>query len=186
MTDESRPTVFQGLNVLDLSRGFAGALATMVMADNGAAVVRVEQAGAPDPLAALPGYHQWHRGKERIEIDLRGAADLARAVQLAREADVLVETFPPGTTERLGLDYESLSQDNPGLVHCSITGFGERGRYGGYKHHEGVVAAVAGRMREFGRMFGVEFPEEFEQLHRWHDAFLTRPSATWNPDPDAT
>lgn len=158
MTDETRPTVFQGLNVLDLSRGFAGALATMVMADNGAAVVRVERAGAADPLAALPGYHQWHRGKERIELDLREEAGLARAVQLAHEADVLVETLPPGTAEALGLDYATLSAKNPGLVHCSITGFGERGRYAGYKDHEGVVAAVAGRMREFGRMFGVDRP----------------------------
>ena len=158
MTTDTRPTVFQGLNVLDLSRGFAGALATMVMADNGAAVVRVEQAGAPDPLAGLPGYHQWRRGKERIDLDLRDAAGLARAVQLAGEADVLVETFPPGTAERLGLDYETLSADNPGLVHCSITGFGDRGRYAGYKDHEGVVAAAAGRMREFGRMFGVDRP----------------------------
>ena len=158
MTGDARPTVFQGLNVLDLSRGFAGALATMVMADNGAAVVRVEQAGAPDPLAALPGYHQWHRGKERSELDLRDAAGLARAVQLASEADVLVETFLPGKAERLGLGYESLSAENPGLVHCSITGFGERGRYAGYKDHEGVVAAAAGRMREFGRMFGVDRP----------------------------
>lgn len=158
MTGDTRPTVFQGLNVLDLSRGFAGALATMVMADNGAAVVRVEQAGAPDPLAALPGYHQWHRGKERMELDLLDKAGLARAVQLGHEADVLVETFPPGTAEALGLDYAALSAENLGLVHCSITGFGERGRYAGYKDHEGVVAAAAGRMREFGRMFGVDRP----------------------------
>ena len=130
----------------------------MVMADNGGAVVRVEQAGASDPLAALPGHHQWHRGKERIELDLGDAAGLARAVQLAREADVLVETFPPGAAERLGLGYETLSAENPGLVYCSITGFGERGRYAGYKDHEGVVAAAAGRMREFGRMFGVDRP----------------------------
>lgn len=158
MSEDTRPTVFQGLNVLDLSRGFAGALATMVMADNGAAVVRVEQGGAPDPLATLAGYHQWHRGKERVDLDLRDTGGLARAVERAHEADVLVETFQPGAAKRLGLDYETISAENPGLVHCSITGFGERGRYAGYKDHEGVVLAAAGRMREFGRMFGMDRP----------------------------
>ncbi len=154
----TKPGVFDGLTAIDLTRGFAGALVGMVMADNGARVIRVEPAAAsqaaPDPSAGAAGYVQWQRGKEIRELDLKDERGRSEVGSLAERADVLIESFRPGVMERLELGYPELSARNPGLVYCSISGFGPRGRYRRFKGYEGAVAAIAGRHMDMGRSLG--------------------------------
>ena len=134
-----------GLRVLDFSSGLSGAVATMVLCDQGADVVKVEPPGG-DPQRDLPAFAQWHRGKRSIVLDLKDPEGRHRAQQLAAGADVLVESWRPGVGERLGVGYDALSVLNPGLVYCSVTGFGPRGPLAGVKGYDAVVGAKAGVM----------------------------------------
>ena len=136
------------LFVLDFSRGMPGALATVVLADFGAQVIKVEPPTG-DPARAHPSWLAWNRGKKSIVLDLGTPTGRMQAEDLARRADVLVESFRPGESARLGLDYDRLSQINPRLVYCSITGFGQKGRFKDLPDYEGLVAAKTGRMASF-------------------------------------
>ena len=140
--------VFEGITVLDFSRGRPGAVATMIMSDFGAEVIKVESPGG-DPFRGRPGSLQWDRGKKSVILDLKTDAARESARRLARLADVVIESYRPGVAERLGVDYETLSAEHPGLVYCSLTGFGPKGPYARYKGYEGVVAAKSGRMMMF-------------------------------------
>ncbi len=123
-----------GILIADFSRVLAGPYATMLLADLGADVIKVERPGAGDdtrawgPPYAADGMATYfagvNRNKRSVTLDLSDAADRARAVELSRRADVLVENFKPGTMERLGLGYDELCAINPRLVYASITGFG--------------------------------------------------------------
>src|SRR4051795_7627075 len=95
-------TALDGLQVLDFSWGMPGALATMVLGDNGADVIKVEPPGG-DPQRQMPAFAQWHRGKRSVVLDLKDADENARARELAAAADVLVQSWRPGVAERLGL-----------------------------------------------------------------------------------
>jgi len=134
-----------GLTVLDFSLGMPGAICTLVLADYGAEVIKVEPPGG-DPFRFQPAWISWNRGKKGIVLDLASPEGREQAIQLAGEADVLVESFRPGDMAGWGLDYETLSRLYPRLVYCSITGFGQRGPLRRVKGYEGVVAAKAGRM----------------------------------------
>ena len=134
-----------GLTVLDFSLGMPGALCTLVMADYGAEVIKVEPPGG-DPFRFQPAWISWNRGKKGIVLDLSTAEGREQALQLAGAADVLVESFRPGDMADWGLAYDTLSQLYPRLVYCSITGFGQHGPLRRVKGYEGVVAAKAGRM----------------------------------------
>ncbi|GAA3212378.1 CaiB/BaiF CoA transferase family protein [Nonomuraea helvata] len=150
-----------GLLVADFSRVLAGPYATMLLADLGAEVVKVERPGAGDdtrawgPPYAAGGeatyYLGVNRNKRSIALDLRADAEVARA--LAARADVLVENFRPGTMERLGLGYASLRKLNPGLVYCSITGFGS-GPGAGLPGYDLIAQAVGGLMSVTGEPDG--------------------------------
>ena len=140
--------VFDDIRVLDLSSGPVGGIATMVLADFGAEVVKLERPGG-DPLRSLAAAPMWLRGKRSVEADLKTGAGRARLRELGREADVVVTTLRPGNAERLGADHAALAADNPRLIYCSITGFGPRGPYADYPAYEGVVAAKSGRMQGF-------------------------------------
>ena len=140
--------VFDGITVLDFSRGMPGSIATMVMSDFGAEVIKVEPPGG-DPFRDWPGSIQWNRGKKSVILDLKAAEGREKVRRLAQHADVVIENFRPGVTERLGIGYEELSATRPDLVYCSLTGFGPRGPYAHYKGYEGVVAAKSGRMMMF-------------------------------------
>ena len=140
--------VFEGISVLDFTRGMPGSIATMVMSDFGAEVIKVEPPGG-DPFRDWPGAIQWNRGKKSVILDLKDAGGREKAQRLARQADVVFESFRPGVTARLGIDYETLSASRPDLVYCSLTGFGPKGPYAHYKGYEGVVAAKVGRMMWF-------------------------------------
>ena len=149
--------VFDGITVLDFSRGRPGAVATMIMSDFGAEVIKVEPPGG-DPFRRWPGALQWDRGKKSVILDLKTAEGRDSAQRLARLADVVVESYRPGVAKRLGVDYETLSADRPDLVYCSLTGFGPRGPYAQYKGYEGVVAAKSGRMMMFSGLNRREGP----------------------------
>ncbi len=134
-----------GLTVLDFSLGMPGALCTLVMADYGAEVIKVEPPGG-DPFRFQPAWISWNRGKRGVVLDLDTEEGRDQAIRLAGEADVLVESFRPGDMADWGLAYDDLSQLYPRLVYCSITGFGQKGPLRRVKGYEGVVAAKAGRM----------------------------------------
>ena len=141
--------VFDGITVLDFTRGMPGSIATMVMSDFGAEVIKLEPPGG-DPFRHWPGAIQWNRGKKSVILDLKTAEGREKAQRLAaQQADVVMENFRPGVTVRLGIDYETLSATRRDLVYCSLTGFGPRGPYAHYKGYEGVVAAKSGRMATF-------------------------------------
>src|SRR5687768_7729612 len=121
------PGTLDGLHVLDLTSGIAGPIATMLLADQGARVTKIEPPGG-DPYASWPGYRVWNRGKRSAILDLENdTTDRDRLIALASRADILVETFGPGFTERLGIDHTSLAARNPRLITCSITGYGRTG-----------------------------------------------------------
>ncbi len=132
-----------GLRVVDLSNTLSGTQTSQLFADFGAEVVHVEPPGG-SPLRTQPAWPFWARGKKSIELDLRDANDRDVAYGLSCDADVLVETFRPGVADRLGLGYEQLSSDNPGLVYGSITAFGRDNALSHLKGYEGVVMAKIG------------------------------------------
>ncbi len=138
-------TPLDGLRVVDLSWGLAGALSTLVLADYGAEVIRVEPPDG-DLLRAEPAFALWGRGKQSVVLDLRRADGRAAARRLIEHADILVESFRPGVAARLRLAYEDFADQHPGLIHASITGFGERGPCAHLKGYEGVVLAKMGGM----------------------------------------
>lgn len=129
-----------GLTVLDLTWGIAGPLATLLLSDNGARVIKVEPPWG-DPFRQLPGYPVWCRGKESLALDLKAEEGRAVLTALAQVADVLVESYAPGVTERLGIDHAALAPLNPRLVYCSITGWGDRGPWRDKPAYDVLVAA---------------------------------------------
>lgn len=154
-TSQQPVHALDGIRVVDFSRGLSGALATMVLADNGAEVVRVEAPGG-DPERAQTGFRQWRRGQKSVLLDVHSTADRAKAADLAATADVVIENWRPGVAEELGLDYATLSARNPGLVFCSITGFGTKGKFAHVKGYEAVVEAKAGRFAQRAHRLGLK------------------------------
>ena len=140
--------VFDGITVLDFTSGRAGGVATMVMSDFGAEVIKVEPPGG-EKFRNSPGSIQWNRGKKSVVLDLKTQDGRDNARELAQLSDVVVESFRPGVTRRLGIDYDTLKTDHPGLVYATLTSFGPQGPYANYKGYDGVVAAKSGRMMMF-------------------------------------
>ncbi|HET6864560.1 MAG TPA: CoA transferase [Solirubrobacteraceae bacterium] len=157
--DDATPGALDGLKVLDFSRVLAGPFATMMLGDLGAEVLKVERPdggdetrswGPPFDASGQATYFlSVNRNKRSVVLDLKDDADLERARELARTADVLVENFRPGLMADLGLAYEDLEPGNPGLIYCSITGFGpgEGARLPGY---DLLVQALGGLMSVTG------------------------------------
>ena len=137
--------VLEGLRVVDLSWGLAGALTTLVLADYGAEVLRVEPPGG-DVLRGEPAFALWARGKKSVVLDLKRADGRAAARRLIEHADIVVETFRHGVAARLRLDYDDFAVQHPGLVYASLTGFGRRGPCARLKGYEGIVMAKLGGM----------------------------------------
>jgi formyl-CoA transferase/CoA:oxalate CoA-transferase len=155
----SRPGALSGLRVLDLTRILAGPFCTMIMADLGADVIKVEDTHAGDdtrgwgppfvgPDAAY--YHAVNRNKRSIALDLKDDVCHEQVLRLARSADVVVENFRPGTAARLGLDYPALQPENPGLVYASISGFGQTGPWADKPGYDATAQALSGVMSVTG------------------------------------
>lgn len=131
------PGALQGLRVVEMGQLIAGPFAAKTLGDFGADVIKIEPPGAGDPLRnwrmLQDGTSVWwqvqSRNKKSIALDLRNPQGQAIARQLIAQADVLIENFRPGTLEGWGMDYESLSRDNPGLVMLRISGYGQTGPY---------------------------------------------------------
>lgn len=120
--------VLEGVRVIDFSALLPGAVATQILADFGADVIKVERPGGDPMRAMMPGsVAATARGKRSIVLDLKINEDLAAAHALVGGAAVVVEGFRPGVATRLGIDYETLSGLNPNLVYCSLSGYGQTG-----------------------------------------------------------
>ena len=151
------PPPLNDLRVLDLSIGPVGGMATMMLADFGADVVKVEPPGG-DPLRSLGNSPLWLRGKRSVELDLNVPAGRQEAARLARAADVVVTTLTDNQALGFELGYEALLAANPSLVYCRISGWGSRGPYANYPGYEGLVAAKSGRMNAFVGLAGRDGP----------------------------
>jgi crotonobetainyl-CoA:carnitine CoA-transferase CaiB-like acyl-CoA transferase len=143
--------VLSGIRVLDLSWGVAGPMATMLLADNGAEVTKIEPPGG-DPFRSDPhlrlGYKVWQRGKKSSILDLKDPEEHKLFLALAQTADILVESYAPGTTDKLGIDYATLSKLNPRLIYCSITGYGRDNERSQRPAYDALVQARMGMMFE--------------------------------------
>lgn len=140
--------VCSGLRVVDFSAWMAGPLATVILADYGADVIKIEPPWG-DPARALPAFQTWNRGKRSVVLDLKTGSGRAAALDLAGAADVVVTSWRPDVAERLGLEYDTLRLINPGVIYTSITGYGEMGARRHLKGYEALVAAKSGRMMMF-------------------------------------
>ncbi|BCJ52493.1 CoA transferase [Actinoplanes sp. NBRC 14428] len=142
-----------GLLVADFSRILAGPYATMLLADLGATVVKVESPGGDDTRTWMPPvrdgistyYLGINRNKRSIALDLKDPADVRVAQRLAHRADVMIENFRPGGLRRFGLDYDTVTAANPGIVYASISGFGT-GAGANYPGYDLMVQAISGLM----------------------------------------
>jgi alpha-methylacyl-CoA racemase len=115
-----------GLRVLDLSRLLPGGFCSLLLADFGADVIKVEDTGMGDYVRAdPPAFHALNRGKRAVSIDLKHPAGRDAFLRMAAAADVVLESFRPGVMDRLGVGYERLREVNPRLVYCAITGYGQ-------------------------------------------------------------
>ncbi|MBD0863623.1 CoA transferase [Gordonia sp. zg691] len=141
-----------GLVIADFGRVLAGPYATMLLADLGAEVVKIERPGVGDDTRswgppwvgeASSYFLSVNRNKRSVAIDLSDPAGLGAARRLVDRADVVVENFMPGTMDRLGLGYDDVAAHNPGLVYCSVTGFGGNNQLPGY---DLLIQAVGGLM----------------------------------------
>ena len=153
-----------GIRVLELIRVAPGAFCTMMLADMGADVVKIETPNVEDPYEPRSGDEQREaqraafrfvdRNKKSVAINLKEAEGQKIFQRLAAEADVVVEGFRPGVMKRLGGDYETLARLNPRLVYCSLSGFGQTGPYRDLPGHDInylSIAGVLGLIGEKGR-----------------------------------
>lgn len=157
----------KGRKVLELARILAGPWAGQVLADLGAEVTKIESPDGDDtrkwgpPFIANPDgsqdaayFHAANRGKTSERVDLRTAAGQARVRDLAAKSDVLIENFKVGGLARYGLDHASLAAVNPGLVYCSITGFGQDGPYAPRAGYDFIIQGMSGMMDLTGEPAG--------------------------------
>ncbi|MFY4257925.1 CaiB/BaiF CoA transferase family protein [Achromobacter xylosoxidans] len=142
------------ITVLDFSTLLPGPLCTLLLAEAGARVIKIERpAGGDEMRGYLPRFGEdsvnftlLNRGKTSVAINLKNEDERARLRQLIEEADVLIEQFRPGVMQRLGLDYESVARINPRLVYCSITGYGQEGARAGMAGHDLNYQALTGML----------------------------------------
>lgn len=141
-----------GVKVVDLSLFLPGPMLTLAMADHGADVVKIEPMDEGEPTRRI-GYSKggesvWfrntHRGKKSLRLNLKSAMGREIFLRLVRDADVVVEAFRPGVVDRLGVGYDAVSAVNPRVVYCSISAFGQFGRYVAKPAHDLAVQALAG------------------------------------------
>ena len=158
-----------GIRVIELARVLAGPWAGQMLADMGADVIKVENpVGGDDTRAWGPPfvegargenlsaayYHSTNRGKRSITVDLKSKDGQETVHRLVKSADVVIENFKVGGLRKYGLDYESLARDNPKIVYCSITGFGQTGPYAGFAGYDYIVQGMSGFMSITGEPDG--------------------------------
>jgi crotonobetainyl-CoA:carnitine CoA-transferase CaiB-like acyl-CoA transferase len=142
----------QGVRIIDLSRLVPGPYCSRLLCDMGAEVIKVEEPDRGDYIRALPPYENGvsvafemlNRGKKSITLNLEKKQGQEILKRLVTKADVFLESFRPGTTKKLGCDFESLRKSNPQIVYCSLTGFGQTGHYKDLPGHDINVLALSG------------------------------------------
>lgn len=167
MSHPQGPGPLAGLRVVDLTRALSGPYATLMLADAGAEVVKVERPGAgddsrgwgppfvgPEDAPESSYFLSVNRSKRSVVLDLKQDDEVARLRELLADADVLVENFRPGVMERLGLGVEELEELNPRLIVLSITGFGEGGPDGDRSGFDQIIQGEAGLMGITGPVGG--------------------------------
>ncbi len=151
-----------GVRVLDFSRVLAGPYCSMMLAELGAEVIKVEEPNGGDEAREWPpfihgqsGYFfSVNRSKRSVAIDLKKEAGKRIVRELAARSDVVVENFAPGVTRRLGIDYPTLAALKPDLIYCSISGFGQTGPYRDKKAYDPILQAMSGLMSVTGSRDG--------------------------------
>jgi crotonobetainyl-CoA:carnitine CoA-transferase CaiB-like acyl-CoA transferase len=164
------PGPLTGFRIVDLTAVVAGPLATALLADQGADVIKVErpsgdiQRHVGSARGGMSGnFHVLNRGKRSIAVDLKQPRGRAIVERLAESADVLVQNFRPGVTDRLGLGWEALHARNPRLIYVSMSGFGPDGPHAGRRAYDPIIQARSGLVSAQGRARG-ESPEQINQL----------------------
>ena len=164
MSSDAAP--LDGVTVLDFTRVLSGPYCTMLLADMGARVIKIEQPGRGDDTRAWgpPFIHgesayflSINRNKESLTLDLKAPEARGVIEALLENADVLVENFRPGTMDRLGLDYAAVAARHPGLVYCSISGFGQTGSRRNEPGYDAVMQGEGGLMSVTGAADGPPF-----------------------------
>lgn len=151
-----------GLIVLDLTRVLVGPYATMILADLGADVIKIEMPGTGDDARAYPPhvngesayFMSLNRNKRGMTLNLKSEAGKEVFRDMVRKADILVENFRPGTMEKLGLAYETLREINPRLIYAAASGFGQTGPYSRRAAYDAIVQAMGGIMSVTGAAGG--------------------------------
>ena len=157
------PLPLEGVRILDLTRALAGPFCTMILGDLGATVIKTEPTQGGDMSRSWGPYHDGigvfylsiNRNKQSLAVNFREPRGLELLQQLARDADVVVENFKPGTTKTIGLDYDTLVKDAPRLVYTSITGFGTDGPYGQWPGYDQIAQGMSGMMSITGQADGL-------------------------------
>jgi alpha-methylacyl-CoA racemase len=157
----------KGLRVLDLTRLLPGGFCSLMLSDFGAEVTKLEDTGPGDYVRWAPPYHEGadesarsalfmalNRGKRSIRVDLKSDGGKDVLLRLARETDVLLESFRPGVLDRLGVGYERLRAENPALVYCAITGYGQDGPNRDRSGHDINYLALGGLLSLTGEADG--------------------------------
>jgi crotonobetainyl-CoA:carnitine CoA-transferase CaiB-like acyl-CoA transferase len=145
----------EGLKVIDLTHVMAGPTCTLMLADMGAEVIKIEKVpGGDDTRRAVPptiegesaAFMMMNRNKRGIALDLKSEGGRLVLARLLEDADVVVENYRPGTMQKLGFDYEQLREKNPGLIYCAVSGFGRSGPYGQRTGLDLAAQAMSGIM----------------------------------------
>jgi CoA:oxalate CoA-transferase len=152
----------EGLRILDLTRVLVGPYATMVLADLGADVIKLEMPVTGDDSRAYPPhvngesayFMSLNRNKRSMTLNLKSAKGKEIFLDMIKKVDVIVENFRPGTMERLGLGYEDLIKENPRLIYAAASGFGHTGPYSKRPAYDAVVQAMGGIMSITGQLGG--------------------------------
>ncbi|HLR63010.1 MAG TPA: CaiB/BaiF CoA-transferase family protein [Lentibacillus sp.] len=152
----------KSVRVLDLSRLLPGPYCTMLLADFGAEVIKVEEPSKGDYARAYEPkldddsamFHSLNRNKKSVCLDLKSPEGKHEFLKMAEEADVVVESFRPGVMERLGLGYETLKSVNPRLIYCAVTGYGQTGPYADKPGHDINYLSFAGLLNLMGEKDG--------------------------------
>ena len=142
----------EGIRILDLSRLLPGPYCTMLLADFGAEVIKIEEPGRGDYARSFPPFLKdfgyWHlqlnRNKKSIVLDLKSEAGKIAFLELAKTADVVVESYRPGVLKKLGIDYETVSKINPKIIYCALTGYGKNGPLAKQADHDIGYVSLAG------------------------------------------
>tara|TARA_B100001123_G_scaffold82633_1_gene94209 strand:+ start:406 stop:1599 length:1194 start_codon:yes stop_codon:yes gene_type:complete len=152
-----------GIKVLDLTRALAGPFCTLMLGDNGADVIKIEIPGTGDdtrnwgpPFMGKESAYFLSINRNKRSLTLNFKEDKARQIflELAKEADVIVENFTPGVMDRFGLGYDAVSNVNPGIVYCSISGFGQNGPYSSRPAYDQIMQGISGLMSITGEPDG--------------------------------